>query len=141
MKRSLICTLVVAAAGAQPQLEVVATLYGNGNVQAAAMAVDPSGNVYLAGSTTASGLATAGAYQSRTASSSLYRYLGAGTPLPPRHPRSRVDRAVVKFRPVYLVRVVLLEDQFSPAPGDARQALVVLLVGDVWQPGVTIWVR
>jgi len=95
--------IALAALGSagQPRMEVLRTLRGNGNVQASAVTVDRSGNIYVTGSTTAPDLATSGAFQTRPGSSNLYRYDGALAGVPPHYARSRMDPNRAKFQPIY----------------------------------------
>jgi photosystem II stability/assembly factor-like uncharacterized protein len=103
MHQRRVRTLVAAVvawqfAGAQPRVDTVATLRGNGDDVAGAMTVDRAGNIYVVGHTTSSDIATAGAIQSRPASSNLYRLPAAGAQYRQFHPRAR--RPALRLEPV-----------------------------------------
>jgi photosystem II stability/assembly factor-like uncharacterized protein len=104
MHQRRVRTLVAAVmawqfAGAQPRVDTLATLRGNGDDVAGAMTVDRAGNIYVVGHTTSSDIATAGAVQSRPASSNLYRLPAAGAQFRQLHPRAR--RPALRLEPVF----------------------------------------
>jgi len=71
---------------AQPTLTQQSSISGNGATTASAMAVDKSGNIYLAGTTTANNLASSGAFRTMRASSTLNRLTGASAKYEPLFP-------------------------------------------------------
>src|SRR5260370_20288455 len=64
--------VLIPALGAQPRLDSVASVHGNGFDHVTAMTIDGQGSIYLTGSTTSFDLGTAGTFQPRRASSQLY---------------------------------------------------------------------
>jgi photosystem II stability/assembly factor-like uncharacterized protein len=85
--RSAAClALIVFHGAAQPRLDWVASLHGNGADRVASVALDDEGNIYLTGSSTSFDLGTAGVFQPRRLSSNLYSFSSATQKLSPLFP-------------------------------------------------------
>lgn len=81
-----VVALLTLTLTAQPRLEGLAALSGDGATRIGSMALDASGNIYLTGTTTSADLATPGAYRTKRTSSILYAYSINDGSLEPSYP-------------------------------------------------------